>query len=169
VEKSVELGIKSLRLFTSDFSFVKTSSNGKPSTNWTLARMERLKKIVISASEQSKRPDLMKIHEPISYSDLLSEIFAHPPTNLTPLSNCLFFYEASPELPFLEHQSLQQCQLNLGEDCFYFVGSEGGFSQAEARLAKEKGCQIVYLGERVLRVETACIAITSVLKYKLGL
>jgi 16S rRNA (uracil1498-N3)-methyltransferase len=169
VEKSVELGVKSVRLFTSEFSFVKSKSNSKLSSNWTIARLERLRKIVISACEQSKRPDPMQIYEPVPLSWLFCEIGDTHLTNPKIPPRCLFFYEASPLTASLNFKSLQEVSLQNVEECFYFVGSEGGFSEAEALMAKDKGCEIIHLGDRVLRVETACMAITSVLKYKLGL
>ena len=41
-----------------------------------------------------------------------------------------------------------------------FIGSEGGFDDKEITLAKEKGAEIISLGKRILRTETA--AMTSV-------
>jgi len=48
------------------------------------------------------------------------------------------------------------------------VGSEGGFSKEEAEIAKAKGFALVSLGKRILRAETACVALTSVVMYSLG-
>jgi 16S rRNA (uracil1498-N3)-methyltransferase len=42
-----------------------------------------------------------------------------------------------------------------------FVGPEGGFSEREARLARERGAAVVSLGHLILRAETAAVAATA--------
>ena len=49
-----------------------------------------------------------------------------------------------------------------------FVGSEGGFSMKDLDLFHSFGVQSTSLGPQVLRVETACVAFLSILKYSLG-
>lgn len=48
------------------------------------------------------------------------------------------------------------------------VGSEGGFSREEFERAKELGFTGVSLGKRILRAETASIALLSVAMHALG-
>jgi 16S rRNA (uracil1498-N3)-methyltransferase len=48
------------------------------------------------------------------------------------------------------------------------VGPEGGFTEEEVRLAKEKGFIPVKLGQRILRTETAAITMAAILQYELG-
>ena len=48
------------------------------------------------------------------------------------------------------------------------MGSEGGYSPTEVEKFQALGLQPVTLGEQVLRVETACIALLAVLKYEFG-
>jgi RsmE family RNA methyltransferase len=49
------------------------------------------------------------------------------------------------------------------------LGAERGWSPAERALLLERGFLFAHLGDRVLRIETACIAAVSLLKAKLGL
>lgn len=49
-----------------------------------------------------------------------------------------------------------------------FIGPEGGFSADEVEKAKELGAVPVSLGPRILRTETAAIAVCSMLMYELG-
>jgi 16S rRNA (uracil1498-N3)-methyltransferase len=49
------------------------------------------------------------------------------------------------------------------------VGSERGWTTAERALVIQSGFRLVHLGNRVLRVETACIAAISLIRAKLGL
>ena len=48
------------------------------------------------------------------------------------------------------------------------IGSEGGFSRGEEVLANDKGFASVTLGKRILRAETAAVALTSVVMFVLG-
>jgi 16S rRNA (uracil1498-N3)-methyltransferase len=48
------------------------------------------------------------------------------------------------------------------------IGSEGGFSREEETLAAERGFASVTLGERILRAETAAVALVSVVMFSLG-
>ncbi len=49
-----------------------------------------------------------------------------------------------------------------------FVGPEGGFAPEEVESARARGAQIVSLGSRVLRSETAGIAAVAAVLYELG-
>ena len=51
---------------------------------------------------------------------------------------------------------------------YAMVGPEGGFTEEEARLAREKGFVSVKLGQRILRTETAAITLVGILQYELG-
>ena len=48
-----------------------------------------------------------------------------------------------------------------------FIGPEGGFAAEEIELAKEAGGRILSLGNRILRTETAGLAMLSILGFYL--
>jgi len=48
-----------------------------------------------------------------------------------------------------------------------FIGPEGGFEEAEVQKAQETGAVPITLGKRILRTETAGIAVLSILMYHL--
>ncbi len=48
-----------------------------------------------------------------------------------------------------------------------FIGSEGGFMAEEVRLAQRYGVQVVTLGSRILRAETAALAAIANIMYEL--
>lgn len=159
VEKAVEMGVQSILPFCSDFSFIR-----KPS-NLPAGKVERWQKIVISATQQSGRGELMKVYEPIEWSEMLKFI------NPGPANWCLFAYEGNSVLGIKEY--LQEAiKKNTGvspENLWIIVGSEGGFSQNEVTEMQQLGLNPVTLGSQVLRVETACMTLVSVLKYEFGL
>ncbi len=49
-----------------------------------------------------------------------------------------------------------------------FIGPEGGFTEEETALAQATGAQLVKLGPRILRAETAGLAAGAVILYELG-
>lgn len=48
------------------------------------------------------------------------------------------------------------------------IGSEGGFSEEEALLAKERGARLISLGKRILRCETAAAVALALVQYERG-
>ena len=54
-----------------------------------------------------------------------------------------------------------------GSSIGIFIGPEGGFAQEEIREALEQGVRPVSLGRRILRTETAGLAVLSLLMMKL--
>ncbi len=46
------------------------------------------------------------------------------------------------------------------------IGPEGGFSHEEADAARARGAEVISLGERVLRTETAALVLLAILNYE---
>jgi 16S rRNA (uracil1498-N3)-methyltransferase len=53
-------------------------------------------------------------------------------------------------------------------DVSIMIGPEGGFSESEIKSAKTQGILSVTLGPRILRTETAGIAVISAIMYEIG-
>lgn len=154
IEKAVEMGAARIEPFYSDFSFIR-KKNSLPA-----GKLERWEKIVVSATQQSGRGDLMSVSEPCDLSELLQKF--NQKTN----RRGLFAYEGASVLG-LKDCLRSENPTNLDE-FWIFVGSEGGFSPTEVEIFRSQGLQPVTLGDQVLRVETACIALLAVLKYEFG-
>lgn len=164
IEKAVELGVTKIHPFFSDFSFIRTQTEV-----WD-KKLPRFLKIVQGATQQSGRGDLMKIAAPVDFSKMMDEF------NRTSGARGLFAYEGDAHLSAKEgvarvisgSSSSGAPGADLAE-AWIFVGSEGGFSQKEAESFQSFGLTSVTLGSQVLRVETACVALVSILKYDLDL
>jgi len=157
LEKAVEMGVQSIHLFFSDFSFVKTHSSISES------KYERWDKIIRSATQQTGRGDLLKLYKPVTFSKLNEVI------NPSAASWGLFAYEGETVKSLKEEISLKK-QANISpKDIWLIIGAEGGFSFAEVDEFKKLGLDPVTLGSQVLRVETACMTLVSVLKYDFDL
>ncbi|MBC7456972.1 MAG: 16S rRNA (uracil(1498)-N(3))-methyltransferase [Bdellovibrionaceae bacterium] len=158
VERAVELGVSSIVPFYSEYSFIRKAQN------MPAGKLERWNKIVISATQQCGRGELMKIQDPIDWTTLQSKI--NPSTKKW----CLFAYEGAGQLPLKNYVQTKKQQNTDGVDeIWIIVGSEGGFSEAEVESMKNLGLDPVTLGTQVLRVETACLTLVSALKYEFEL
>ncbi len=165
LERAVEMGVTSILPFVSSYSFIRKEKE------LPAGKTERWQKIVISATQQSGRGELMKVHDLTNWTELFKII------NPTPATWCLFAYEGASVRPIQEElKSLrQQFALNqasanaIPSDIWLIVGSEGGFSTQEAAEMQTLGLHPVTLGRQILRVETACLTLVSVLKYEFGL
>lgn len=158
LEKAVEMGVKSVHPVFSEFSFVRTAgalSDGK---------VQRWEKIIRSGTQQSGRGELMELHPATKLEDFLGKI------NRDAGFAGLFAYEGPSPLGLREELSRIKSSRTEGpEEIWVFIGSEGGFSHREARLFEDLGMRPVTLGQQVLRVETACIALVAALKYEFDL
>lgn len=154
VEKSVEMGVTQIQLFTSQNSFIRKAQELSP------AKLERLNKIVFSSTQQTGRSDLMQILPPISFEQALLRV-----QNLNSLN--LIAYEAEAQLSLKSRLVNFLINKPLNINCF--IGSEGGFDHQEILMAQDHGLVRISLGHQVLRVETACLALLGALKYELEL
>lgn len=154
VEKCVELGVTEIRPFVSDFSFLRSVS--EISHN----RVQRWQKLIQGATQQSGRGELMGIRPAVTLKSLLEEF------NRNAQVGGLFLYEG--EAPLGLAAAVKDIQARRLEQLWLFVGSEGGFSQGEVGLFAQAGLNPVTMGDQILRVETACLAMVSVIKYEIG-
>jgi len=117
-------------------------------------RLKRWQRIVIESAEQCRRGRVPVIEEPQDFEAVCGS------------------GEGISLLPWEEERvnSFRQVlQQNKANDRFsIFIGPEGGFSVAEAELARSRGVIPVSLGRRILRAETAGIVATAILMYDTG-
>ena len=113
-------------------------------------KLERWKKIAVSAAQQSQRNTLPIIEKIQSVKEVLDNSKGYDLKVIPTLSG---------ERMNLSEAILKYQQKNI----LIFIGPEGDFSDIEVETAKEFGCIPVTLGKLVLRVETAAVAGSSLL------
>jgi len=146
LQKGTELGVNQFCLTTMERSVGLLKSDRKEK------RLQRWQKIVQEAARQSKQYHLPQL-EVETFSGVLSTVNAD-------LKLLLWEESATPlgdVLPQLVPQRIA-----------VVVGPEGGISQQEVAQAKAEGYQPVSLGPRILRTETAGLAIMTILQYLYG-
>lgn len=156
IEKAVELGAYSLHPFVSDFSFVRQLNDPKIKN-----KKERWDRIAKSATQQTGRGNIMDVHAPESLESLLNKF------NQNSSFVGLFPYEGEASLGIKE--AVEYARAKKPEEIWVFIGSEGGFSEQEVDLFSRYKMPPVTLGDQVLRVETACLSVLSILKYEFNL
>ncbi len=143
VQKAVELGVYDITPVAS--SRCVSQIDGKEKK-----KIQRWNKISLEASKQSSRGIVPQVLNPVSYKEALKKS----------LGDKLFFYEAGGQkfCDFLEKSQ--------AEDITILIGPEGGFSSEEAELAEQNGFEIISLGQRILRTETASLCALSIIMYE---
>ena len=152
LEKSVELGVEAVHLFQSDFSFMKASGKDLD------GKSKRWQKIIRGASQQTGRGRLMELTWGTPLRVLLEDLGQRKATALLAYEG-----EGGSSIKAALNEIPEAC-----EEVWLFVGSEGGFSEKDLELFRDCGVLPTSLGEQVLRVETACVTLVSILKYGLG-
>lgn len=143
-QKAVELGVSALR------PFISSRCVKAPEEKAAAKARERMSRIAFEALKQCGRTRAMEVGMPLSFLEFLQEIPGHALT--------LFAYEQSRE-------SLKEA-LCGAEDIALVVGPEGGFSPEEAAEIEAAGARQVSLGRRILRGETAAIALAAIVAYE---
>lgn len=150
IQKAVELGAFAVVPVETRRCVVKLDAKkaAKKVTRW--------QQIAESAAKQSKRMLIPQVHEVMTYKQALE--FA------SSLDIKLIPYELAKGMK--ETREILS-GIKPGQSIGIFIGPEGGFEESEVALALEKGAHAITLGRRILRTETAGLAILSVLMFQL--
>ena len=142
-QKNTELGIKNFYLINTE------RVNFKIPQNKTGSRIEHLKKVIISACEQSGRSKIPTVHETILSLNKLTNEDDH---------SCKLILNPYTDFSL---SNLRNNDLIHKKSFQILIGPEGGFSEAEIKVAENAGFKSLSLGKRVLRTETASLSIAS--------
>lgn len=146
IQKCVELGVHKIVPVNMKYCIAKIKDEEKKNLRWN--------KISEVASKQSKRNIIPKIEKSISISTLCSEMENY--------DLVIVAYENEENITLKDVLKGNSKIKNIA----VIVGPEGGISTDEIEKLKECGAKIVSLGNRILRTETAPIAILSMMVYE---
>ncbi|KKP38860.1 MAG: hypothetical protein UR28_C0012G0039 [Candidatus Peregrinibacteria bacterium GW2011_GWF2_33_10] len=120
-----------------------------------LPKKDRLEKIMKEASEQSERGFIPLLFDPIKFEDAVEKVSK----DKNVLNLFCYERENSPLTPQPLSHSLKREGQGENFGINIFIGPEGGFSDKEVNLVKScsEKFQIISLGKRILRTETAAI------------
>ena len=137
VEKATELGVHRLIPLVAQRSIVDPG----------VGKLDKLRQTIVEASKQSGRSQLMQLDAPLDWKALIAREFAGRTVII-----------AHPGAEPLQEVASREESLIL---CI--VGPEGGLTGAELESGLSAGAQLAGLGPTILRIETAAIAIASVI------
>ena len=142
VQKATELGVSRIGVFSSRYCSAYMNEN----------KLERLNRVAREAAKQCLRASVPRVE----YYETLEEALRAGSECVTRLFACEFLDETEKDL------------IDTGATVCAVVGSEGGFAEEEYALAQRLGYCGVSLGKRILRAETAAIALVSVIMHEAG-
>ncbi len=142
VQKAVELGVSKIGVFSSEYCSAFMNQN----------KLERLNKVSREAAKQCLRARAPEVVFFDNFKDALK--------SAENCENKLFACE------FLDNS--RGNMLEITGSTAVVVGSEGGFSEEEFALSEELGFTGISLGKRILRAETAAVAMCTLAAYALG-
>lgn len=141
VQKAVELGVKRIVVFRSEFCSAYMNEN----------KLARLNKVSAEAAKQCGRSIAPKVEYFDAFSAALDAVHA---------DNRLFACEFA--------EASERDIRGMKGSAAVVVGPEGGFSREEALVAREKGYAAISLGKRILRADTAAVTVLAVAMRELG-
>ncbi|MGN0765669.1 MAG: RsmE family RNA methyltransferase [Christensenellales bacterium] len=143
IQKGVELGVSEFISFRSQY--VAESKFNK----------DRLDKIALQACKQCGRSKRVVVDDILDYDDMLNKA--------KECDMVVMPYENATVGRIGDIEGLKEAK-----SIAIIIGSEGGFDESEVDKAREVGANIVSLGKRILRCETAAIATCALIEYESG-
>lgn len=144
IQKAVELGVSEIIPVKTKRVVVKIDEK-KVDT-----KVNRWNAIAESAAKQSKRSIIPKVYEPMSIDNAL-EIVKDFGVKLIPYENADGIDKTRKILD----------NMDKTKNIAVFIGPEGGFEESEVERIKNSGFEVITLGKRILRTETAGLALLS--------
>jgi len=154
LQKAVELGVYEVIPVASRRAVVKLDEKKAEH------KIRRWQQIAEAAAKQSRRGIIPRVREVMSFKEAAE------------YSQCAQIRLIPYELAEENGQSMEKTKsiissLKPGEDVAVFIGPEGGFAEEEMEEALQKGLIPITLGRRILRTETAGMAVLAILMYHL--
>ena len=150
IQKAVELGVKEIIPVATKRCVVKLDDKKEAS------KIKRWQAISESAAKQSRRTIIPEISSVMSFKEAINRAKEFE-LGIIPYENFKDMKETKEVL------SKVQKGIKIG----IFIGPEGGFEESEVQYALDNGIHPISLGKRILRTETAGLAILSVLMFQL--
>ncbi|MTI66612.1 MAG: 16S rRNA (uracil(1498)-N(3))-methyltransferase [Firmicutes bacterium] len=150
IQKTTELGVSKIIPVMTKRTVVKINNKKKEKKKIT-----RWEKIATEAAKQSKRGFIPKVEGIINFKDMIN-ILSKEEDILVPYEN-------------ENNIGIKRVLKNIeGNKINIIIGPEGGFEEEEIEKLQEINSNIITLGPRILRTETAGFATLAVVMYELG-
>ena len=155
IQKAVELGAAEIIPVMMERTVVKLDDKKQDK------KLERYRKIAEAAAKQSRRGIIPEVSSYISFKNAVKTL-TEADDKVKRL--ILVPYESAEGMDYARNIIASAGEY---DEIDIFIGPEGGFADNEIELAKQNGASIISLGNRILRTETAGLAILSILGFTL--
>ena len=153
VQKATELGADRI------ISFQSARTVPRLSQDKARAKISRWRSIAQEASRQCGRADIPEIRGIVSFEEMLACSEGQ--------SLKIIFWEEESKRNIKE--ILRDEKYAGAHDISVVIGPEGGFAREEIERAADKGFISATMGKNILKVETAVLAILSIIQYEKGI
>ncbi len=119
-------------------------------------KLDRWQRILTEAAEQAHRGRIPRLEPVVPFADVFSRFVGFDRLLIAAPSETVSLHAAL--------QGIERPETSIA----LLIGPEGGFTEEEVALAREKGALAVGLGPRILRTETAAIVACALILYELG-
>ncbi len=143
IEKAVELGVYEIIPVRMRYCVVKLDDKKQQ------AKLKKWQALAMAAAKQSKRSLVPNIHPVMSYKEAIAYAFQS--------EACLIPYENENGM---EGTKTALKKIRGKESVSILIGPEGGFAPEEIEAVKSRG-EVISLGKRILRTDTAAITAMS--------
>lgn len=127
------------------------------------AKRERWQRIAEEAAKQCRRADVPEIEAVQPLSAFCQRFAARP----GPVLGLVLYEDATHGIPLrIALERLEQASPSTPIEIWALIGPEGGLTAGEVQQAREAGFLCVTLGRRILRTETAPLALLAILQYE---
>ncbi len=171
IQKCIELGVKRIVPVMTARTVVRFDN-----AHEAAAKTARWKRIAMEAAKQCNRGIVPSVEETVRFDEAL-KLTESCDLKLLP-------YEGDAAGNLRQHLEAQKLKLRgtpqsvkntakpdevcSADSIALFIGPEGGFTVVEVQKALECGFKSVTLGPRILRTETAGVAVIAIIMYELG-
>jgi len=158
IQKTVELGVAEIVPVAMKRCVAKLEGAAKEAK-----KLERWQSIAEAAAKQSERGKIPSLHSVMGFSEALIYAAKENMEIVVP-------YEDAGRCGLMPHTKevfVRMAEKSESASIGLFIGPEGGIDNEEIALAKKYGAEIISLGTRILRTETAGMAAMAMLMYEI--
>jgi 16S rRNA (uracil1498-N3)-methyltransferase len=151
VRDAVMLGVAAIQPIVTGRTELTVAALGRS------GRVDRWRRVALASVKQSRRATIPEVRGPLAFESWLNE----PRPAVT-----LMLVEPAASAQAEPLSALRQ--ETIPTDAAVVIGPEGGWSEAESTLAKQRGVRLITLGHRTLRADAVPVAAISVLQFLWG-
>ncbi len=148
IQQNVEIGVKRIVPVYTNRTIVKIDDKNKENK-----KVERWQKISKESAKQSKRNVIPKVNNIVKFKDAIKELMNGDLEIIVP-------YEEE------NNNTIKKIFDISKKEYAIFIGPEGGFEQSEIEELKSVGAQVITLGPRILRTETAGVVTSAIILHE---